>query len=107
MAEKSKKDKELTELQSVLRTEIGSLRKNFQSMIELYKTNIEAEMINAITVLSATDEEDQPKCCRDRKELEFMIESIQSMKYKPEKGRMKDLRKIHYVTKLLASRFSE
>ena len=107
MATKTVKDNDLKELQSVLKSEIGSLRKDFQSMIELYKTNIEAEMINAINVLSTTDIEDQPTCCRDQKQLESLVGSIRSMKYKPDKGRMKDLRKIHAMVKLLAVQFSE
>lgn len=105
----AKKDKanQVKELQDELKREIGLMRRDFQTIIERYKDNAEAEMINAINVLSALDPDEQTERAKDRKQLEFMLQSIHALKYKKEKGRMKDLRRMHYIVKLLAARFSE
>ncbi len=104
----SKKNKaQVQELQEELKREIGLLRRDFQTIIDRYKSNAEAEMINAITILSALDSDEQTESAQDPKQLQFLLQSIRSLKYKKEKGRMKDLRRIHYIVKLFAARFSE
>ncbi len=102
-----KENSDIQELQNELKREIGLLRRDFQTIVERYKNNAEAEMVNAITILSALDSDEQPENAQDSKQLEFMLQSIRSLKYKKNKGRMKDLRRIHSVVKLLAARFSE
>ena len=76
-------------------------------IIEKYRVNVEAELVNCLEMLSAKEADDLPGMAKNVKQLEFMNQTLQSLKYKPEKGRMKDLRKIHYMVKMLASRFSE
>ncbi len=98
---------DIAELQKILKKNIGALRKDFQQIIETYRVNVEAELVNCINLLSTGEADDKPAAITDPKQLEFMIQALQSIKYKKEKGRMKDLRKIHYMVKMLAVRFSE
>ena len=98
---------EAIEQKETLSKNIETLRKDFQQIVEKYRINVEAELVNCLEMLSTKDEDELPIAAKDVKQLEFLNQTLQSLKYKPEKGRMKDLRKIHYLVKMLAARFSE
>ena len=102
----SKKEQTI-KLQKELSQNIEAMRKDFQQIVEKYRINVEAELVNCLDLLSSKEEDDFPAAANDPKQLEFMIQAMQSMKYKTEKGRMKDLSKIHYLVKMLVARFSE
>ena len=100
------KDKTV-QLQKELSKNIDALRKDFQIVAEKYRVNVEAELVNCLDLLNSKDADDVPEAASDPKQLEFMIQAMKTLKYKTEKGRMKDLRKIHYLVKMLGARFSE
>ena len=102
----NKKD-ETAELKKTLNQNIDALRKDFQDIIEKYRANVEAELVNCMTLLSSLESDDIPAALTDPRQLEFIHQALLSLKYKTDKGRMKDLRKIHYFVKMLAARISE
>jgi hypothetical protein len=103
----TKTDSDLPELQEILRKQIEFLRHDFQETISRYQSNVEAEMVNLMTQLKGKTAEDQSPACRNTATLRFLIELIKSSKYKKDKGRLKDLGRIHEVIKTLADRFAE
>ncbi len=100
-----KQTPEILELQKELRQNLEALRRDFQEIVEKYKINIEAELVHCIELLSEHESDDVPAGVTDPKQLEFINQTLNSLTYKTKKGRMKDLRKIHYFIKLLAARF--
>ena len=98
---------ETTRLKYTLSQNIDGLRKDFQQIVEKYRVNVEAELVNCMNLLSSSDADDIPAALTDPKQIEFINQALQSLSYKAEKGRMKDLRKIHYFVKMLAARISE
>lgn len=95
------------QLQKELHKNINTLRNDFQTIVEKYRINVEAELVNCLDLLDSKDADDVPAAAADAKQLAFMTRAIKTLKYKTEKGRMKDLRKIHYLVKMLSARFSE
>jgi hypothetical protein len=100
-------DSDLPELQETLRKQIEFLRHDFKETISRYQSNVEAEMVNLMTQLKGKTTEDQSPACRNTATLRFLIEVIKSSKYKKDKGRLKDLRRIHDVIQTLVNRFGE
>lgn len=94
-------------LQQTLIKEIEFLRREFTETVSHYQTTVEAEMVNLITYLTNKSPDEKPAICSDVTGLRFLIELIRSSRHKKDKGRMKDLRRIHEVIKTLASRFEE
>lgn len=100
------KNKETAQLKITLNQNIDTLRKDFQHIVEKYRVNIEAELVNCMNLLSSSEEDDIPVALSEPKQIEMINQALQSLKYKADKGRMKDLRKIHYFVKMLAARIS-
>jgi len=100
-----KKD-ETAQLKKALAQNIDALRKDFQDIMEKYRVNVEAELVNCINLLSSSEADDVPLALTDPKQIEFINQALTSLNYKTDKGRMKDLRKIHYFVKMLAARIS-
>lgn len=98
---------DIIKLRKELSLGIDALRKDFQQIIEKYRINVEAELVNCTDLLSSKDADDLTAALADEKQLEFMVQALHSLKYNNEKGRMKDVRKIHYLVKMLSTRFSE
>lgn len=98
---------DLPELQETLRKQIEFLRHDFQETISRYQSTVEAEMVNLMTQLTGKTAEDQSPACRNAATLRFLIEVIQSSRHNKDKGRLKDLRRIHDVIKTLADRLAE
>ncbi|RPI01003.1 MAG: hypothetical protein EHM72_07635 [Calditrichaeota bacterium] len=101
----TKKPTDVDQLQQTLVKEIEFLRREFIETVSHYQTTVEAEMVNLITHLTSKSPEEKPAVCSDFAGLRFLIELIRSSRHKKDKGRMKDLRRIHEVIKTLASRF--
>jgi len=90
-----------------LLTEIGALRSQFRDIINRYQTNIEAEMVWCIKSLSESEINDLPKAAKDKNHLTAMIDNIKKLKIKPQKGRLKDIRKIDEMVKSISENLSE
>jgi len=97
---RSTKDTDIETLRHELLTEIGTLRMLFREIIERYQTNVEAELVSCINVLSAPEEENN-EVVQDRQKLTLMLKALRSLKLKPRKGRYKDIRRINDASMLL------
>jgi hypothetical protein len=80
-----------------LKQELHSLRSNFESIVEKYILNAKAQIDEILEKLDEKKlaEENQP--LPKKKNLEKVLSMVQKLKLKPEKGRMKDIRKIQAV----------
>ncbi|HPG39694.1 MAG TPA: hypothetical protein PLP19_13095 [bacterium] len=87
--------------------EIGALRSQFREILNRYQANVEAEMVWCINSLSSTDPEELPKAAKDKHELTQMLNELHSIKIKPQKGRLKDIRKIDKLITALSEKLSE
>ncbi len=90
-----------------LLTEIGALRSQFRDIISRYQTNLEAEMVWCIKSLSESDMDELPKAAKDKSNLISIINAIKKLKIKPQKGRLKDIRKINDIVKEISDNLSE
>ncbi|MBN2413358.1 hypothetical protein JXQ31_16885 [candidate division KSB1 bacterium] len=90
-----------------LLTEIGALRSQFRDIISRYQTNLEAEMVWCIKSLSETEMDELPKAAKDKSNLLSIINTIKKLKIKPQKGRLKDIRKINNIIKEISDNLSE
>jgi len=111
MAEKRKRkkvvSKEANELRQELLTEIGALRGLFREIVERYQTNVEADLVSCINVLSIMNEQNGDDSELDEQVLKLLLQAIRKLKLKPKKGRFKDIRKIDDVTMLLYAKLVE
>ncbi len=96
-----------TTIRKELLAEIGSLRSQFRDIITRYQTNLEAEMVWCIKSLSESDINDLPKAAKDKNRLTLIINKIKKLKIKPQKGRLKDIRKINDIVKDISENLSE
>ena len=90
-----------------LLSEIAALRSQFRDIISRYQTNLEAEMVWCIKSLSESETDDLPKAAKERYQLTSMINNIKKLKIKPQKGRLKDIRKINEMVKDISENLSE
>jgi len=74
--------------------ELTSLRGQLKSISARYQSNLEAKMVACNNVLSAGQEDGLPEQAKSRRKLQAMIKAVQGIKLKPQKGRLKDLRRI-------------
>ena len=103
-----KPDKEAELLQKNLLEELTSIRGLFTDIMERLQSNIEAEMVACIHILSTDGYGDEkPKLLEDIKQLKMMLLSIQELKLKPKKGRLKDIRRIQDVINTLYAKLIE
>jgi hypothetical protein len=64
-------------------------------------------MVWCINSLSGAEPEELPKAAKDRHELALMLTELHSIKIKPQKGRLKDIRKIDKLITALTEKLSE
>ena len=95
------------EIRQELLTEIGALRNQLRDIISRYQANLEAEMVWCINSLAETDINDFPKAAKDKNELTNMLNKIKKLKLKPQKGRLKDIRKINDIIDKISANLSE
>jgi hypothetical protein len=89
-----------------LLSEIGNLRTVFRDIVSRYQTNLEAQMVSCINMLSSSDGEESERAL-DKKHIIIMLDAIRDLRLKPQKGRMKDMRKIDDVVNLLYEKLVE
>ena len=95
------------EIRQELLTEIGALRNQLRDIVSRYQANLEAEMVWCINSLSETDINDLPQAAKDKNELKNMLNQIKSLKLKPQKGRLKDIRKINDIVDKISAKLTE
>jgi hypothetical protein len=85
--------------------ELGALRSLFHDISARHQANVEAIMVACINQLSG---EDLPEAATKKTDLSCMLEKITSLKLKPQKGRLKDLKRVEAaadeVSKILGQR---
>ncbi len=91
---RAEKIDDLALLRKDLLAEIGNLRSVFRDISARYQTNLEAEMVSCINMLAVSEEGEKAPALQDKKQLKSMLESVRQLRLKPEKGRLKDIRKI-------------
>ena len=77
--------------------ELNSLRSNFESIIEKYSLNVKAQIDELLEKLSEKNVEGEQQSLPKKKNLEKALSKVQNLKLKPEKGRIKDIKKIQAV----------
>lgn len=92
------------ELSRELVRQLELLREDFSQTIERYRTSVEAELINLISLLSGDPASEFDEKYPDAETLKFLLELIASTRYKKDKGRFKDVRRIHELVKTLSKR---
>ncbi len=87
--------------------EISALRSQFKDILGRYQANIEAEMVWCINSLTSADPEELPKAAKDKHELTQMLNDLHGIKIKPQKGRLKDIRKIDKLITMISEKLAE
>jgi hypothetical protein len=71
--------------------ELGALRSLFHDISARHQANVEAVMVACINQLSG---DDLPEAAKSKADLGCLLEKITSLKLKPQKGRLKDLKRV-------------
>ena len=106
MTTQPKKKRKPTGVRDELLTEISNLRVLFQEIVSRYQANVESEIVWCINNLSPSDDE-TPKIVKNDKAMKSLLRSIQELKLKPKKGRLKDIRRMDKMIQKLSDSFSE
>jgi hypothetical protein len=93
-------------IRNELLSEISALRVLFQDIISRYQANVESEIVWCINNLSSSEDE-TPEIVQNSKALKSLLKSIQDLKLKPKKGRLKDIRGIDKVIMNISNSISE
>jgi hypothetical protein len=95
---KSKKtNQELDKLRQGLVDEMGNLRIIQNEILSRSQSNQDAKIVWCINSLSIQDADDWPAVLAKKKDLVELLNAVQNLKLKPQKGRLKDLRRINEV----------
>ncbi len=78
----------------LLARELASLRGQFHDITTRYQANVEAILVACVNSLSTKDNEDLLCGKKSRREWQMLIKAVQEVKLKPQKGRLKDIRRI-------------
>ncbi len=82
--------------------ELSSLRGQFHDITTRFQANVEARLVACINCLSAEAGEEMPCAAKKQNELAALVKSVQELKLKPQKGRLKDIRAINDLSKMVA-----
>ncbi len=93
-------------LRAELISELTALRTTFQDIAVRYQANLEAQIVTCINTLSSEQADELPEMARDEKQLQAALHACKNMPLKPQKGRLKDLRKIHSVVTALVEQLA-
>ncbi|HPI71893.1 MAG TPA: hypothetical protein PK843_15695 [bacterium] len=86
----------------LLARELASLRGQFHDITTRYQANVEATLVACVNSLSAKDSEDLLCGKKSRREWQTLIKAVQEIKLKPQKGRLKDIRRIDALVSEIA-----
>jgi hypothetical protein len=87
--------------------ELGSLRGQFHDITARYQANVEALLVASINGLSVISTDDLSGCAANKHELQKLVESIKELKLKPQKGRLKDIRRIDKLVAAIAEQLGQ
>jgi len=85
-----------------LANELSSLRGQFHDITARYQANVEARLVACINCLSGNENDGLPCVAKKQSQLTALVKAVQELKLKPQKGRLKDIRAIHELTKTVA-----
>ncbi|HNW59986.1 MAG TPA: hypothetical protein PKI62_09955 [bacterium] len=77
-----------------LAAELVALRANFVDILSRYQANQEAKLLACIESLSAQSLADPESSQPEEREIVTILEELHELRLKPEKGRLKDVRRI-------------
>ncbi|HNS72459.1 MAG TPA: hypothetical protein PKI81_03560 [bacterium] len=80
-------------LQELL-VELIALRTNFVDIISRYQSNQEARLLACIESLSTPAGQETEDFHHDEKQVVALLEELHELRIKPEKGRLKDVRRM-------------
>lgn len=80
--------------QEELAAELTQLRANFVDIINRYKANQEAQLLSCIESLAAAAVPEQETRPHAEEEIVALLDELRQLRIKPEKGRLKDIRRI-------------
>ncbi|MDZ7314712.1 MAG: hypothetical protein ONB24_01175 [candidate division KSB1 bacterium] len=98
------KEMDSDELAKELAFQLELLRQDFSRTVERYRTTVEAELVNLISLLRGDSTGDEVEKKPEVETLKFLLELIASTRYKKDKGRFKDIRRIHELVKTISNR---
>jgi hypothetical protein len=80
--------------QQDLSAELSALRANFVDILSRYQANREAQLLACIESLSEQTHAGMEGVNHDEKRVLAILEEVRKLRLKPEKGRLKDVRRI-------------
>ena len=80
-----------------LLAELGNLRGQFRDIVGRYQSDLEAELVKCINLLSASEAGQESQLPLNNKRLAELVDLINDLKIKPHKGRLKDINRIDKV----------
>jgi hypothetical protein len=90
-----------TEIKNDLVDELNTMRMASTEIISRFQSNLEAEIVWCIDALLQKDPDNRPKILGRKKELKMLLEQLKVLKVKPQKGRLKDIRKIDEIINII------
>jgi hypothetical protein len=87
--------------------ELGALRGQFHDITARYQANVEALLVACVNSLSTNSSDDLPNSSKNKRELAAMVGSIRELKLKPQKGRLKDIRRIDQLVSEIAEQLGQ
>lgn len=91
----AKKSREVLAVrQQELAAELIQLRANFVDIINRYRANQEAQLLSCIESLAAAAAPDHETRPHAEEEIVALLDELRQLRIKPEKGRLKDVRRI-------------
>ena len=90
-----------TELISDLVDELNTMRMASTEIVARFQSNLEAEIVWCIDALLQKDPDNHPKILGRKKELKTLLDQLKVLKVKPQKGRLKDIRKIDELINII------
>lgn len=100
----TKNNKDIDNLIHDLVDELGNLRITQKEIMSRFQSNQDAKIVWCLNSLSVKDSDDRPTILEKKKVLQELLKGVQELKLKPNKGRLKDLRRINDLISLLYSK---
>jgi len=87
-----------------LADELRSLRTQFHDITTRHQANLEAKLVSCINFLTAGSSDGWSQATKGKREIANMMEAIKTIKLKPKKGRLKDIRRIDELVEEISAK---
>ncbi|MBN1542332.1 hypothetical protein JW992_09320 [candidate division KSB1 bacterium] len=94
-------------LRKELLAELGSLRGQFRDIVNHYQSELEADLVKCINLLSLPHESEGKSDLAGAKKLFALAKRIRELKIKTDQGRLKDIRRIDKLVSKISSELVE